>query len=324
MSTDQVGKTETKQDAFSEKFHSFAENSQLTITTAAFGLGKNEDANLVSYDDASWRESLKEAFMSMQKEDTGKVVSVELVPWAENTDFQEHVELETTDLEDEEGAVEKKEGDEAKLEKSAKPAKKLLLYEKKQNITRNSEFLAEIEKVDRNLLNIFYKAQLCRKNIDGQWKEYEKDQSGAPKIGGKLVWKSTVWNGKRRIMNNRSGEDFIPIRYLDETLTPDYIEGLYQNQVQFMYGKGGSADKPTKDGAAACMRELLRGDGGKAIFSTSYRFIPACKALEKQMMHLENPVVEDFCMPRLEGSVTTLEDLEKAERNKNKASFEVC
>ena len=32
------------------------------------------------------------------------------------------------------------------------------------------QFIIEIDRVDRNLMNMYYKARLCRRNIDMNWK----------------------------------------------------------------------------------------------------------------------------------------------------------
>ncbi|MBU3916184.1 hypothetical protein KKA14_11680 [bacterium] len=78
----------------SRDFRKKASSRKLTINVAAFGLGKNEEATLISYDIETFKDSIANAFISMQNPKTGKVSSIEVVPWVENTDFQALIKLE--------------------------------------------------------------------------------------------------------------------------------------------------------------------------------------------------------------------------------------
>ncbi len=260
--------SEEKEYKSSLKFNSEAKSKRLIITTAAFGLGKNERATLIAYDLETFRNSLADAFRSMQNPRTGKVSSIEVVPWVENTEFQALVELEK----EVEAPAEEKEG--------VKP-KTLLLYEKKYILNLNAEFLMEIERADRNMMNMYYKARLCRKNIDMNWSD-----------NGKLKAEFAT----RRIENHRTGDSML-LQDLDKGLTDEFIEGLIENEQKFMYGqvpgKGAKDQKP--GGATACINDILK----NGIFKVSYRNHPACVDLKKQMGNVENDMVNDHCMPVL-------------------------
>ncbi len=266
-------KTETsyeneKEYKNSVKFNSEAKSRRLIITTAAFGLGKNERATLIAYDLDTFRESLGDAFKSMQNPRTGKVSSIEVVPWVENTEFQANVQLEEETIAPEEGA------------EGAKP-RKLLLYEKKYILTLNAEFLMEVERADRNLMNMYYKARLCRKNIDMNWSN-----------NGKLKGEYSA----RKIENHRTGDSML-LGDLDKALSEEFIQGLIESEQIFMYGtvpgKGKADQKP--GGATACINDIM----SKGIFKTSYRNHPSCEALKQKMGDVENDMINDYCMPVL-------------------------
>ena len=56
-----------------------ASKRNLIIRTTAFGMGKNQSASLISYDLKSFKTAIRDAFISMQNEDVGKVASIEIV-----------------------------------------------------------------------------------------------------------------------------------------------------------------------------------------------------------------------------------------------------
>src|SRR6185369_5571484 len=90
------------------------------------------------------------AFISMQNPLTGRVTSIEVVPWVENTAFQTKLNMTGTDM------------------ISGKPVP---LYEKKDILTMNGEFLAEMERAARARLNAYYTARMCKTSIMAQWSQ---------------------------------------------------------------------------------------------------------------------------------------------------------
>ena len=71
-----------------------AGEKKLSIIARAYGLGKNEGASLISYDIETFKAAVKDAFISMQNPMTGKITTMEIVPWVENTEFQSMIALE--------------------------------------------------------------------------------------------------------------------------------------------------------------------------------------------------------------------------------------
>lgn len=186
-------------------FESMARKKRLTITTKAWGLGKNENATLIAYDLPTYKAAIKDAFMSMQDAMTGRVTTMEIVPWVENAEFQNFIKLEE-DMEDEKG-------------------KKLLLFEKKHILNLNAEFLARIDRTARVLTDLYYKALICRNIIDSNWKREAKFMPGLEDAD---------------IQNNRYPKT-IKIAELDKELSPEAIEKLYSDEEDFMYGSDGAA-----------------------------------------------------------------------------------
>lgn len=118
---------------------------------------------LKEYDIESFKNAIKDAFISIQNPRTGKVISIEVVPWSENTEFQSLLGLEKKTV-----GYAVKSGEDGQELAAGNP---LNLYEKKYNLNQNAEFLAEIERSDRALMNIYYKAKICRKYVDTNWKK---------------------------------------------------------------------------------------------------------------------------------------------------------
>jgi hypothetical protein len=273
----QLTSSEKKSLELQEKFSEEASSKHLTITTMAFGLGKDKKATLISYDIDTFKNAIKDAFMSMQNPRTGKVSSIEVIPWVENTQFQTLIGLEKSEdeyevLKDDKGNV--------IMDSLGNPRKKLkpklTLYEKKHFLTTNAEFLMEIERVDRNLMNMYYKAKLCRKNIDMQWKS-----------GGKL---KKEYAGSL-VQNNREPDETMSLSDLDKKLTPETINGIYALERKFMYGE----DLNKQGGASACIRKIME----EGIFKKSYRDIAECQDIIEKMGEVQDEVIEYYCLPML-------------------------
>lgn len=250
-----------------DKLQKATTDRKLTITASAFGLGKNKNASLISYDIATFKAAIRDAFLSMQNPKTGKVTRIEVIPWVENTDFQSLIKL---DSKPEEVKTVTIEGKEVKKE-----VKKLLLYEKKKILNENAEFLAEVDRADRNMLNIYYKARLCRQQIDNKFKKEKK------------IRKDYV---KRYVRNNRYEKAGIQLTALDKALSSENIKALLKNHREFMYGGGNWGG-----GAAACMNQIMK----QGIFRVSFRDIPGCMTLQEKLASAEDELIENHCMPKL-------------------------
>ncbi len=222
---------------------------KLMITTNAIGLGKNESASLVSYDIESFKKSIKEAFISMQDPNTGKVTTMEIVPWVENIEFQKLVKLEETYNDPDTG-------------------KPMLNYKKKHILNGNGEYLALIERADRNMMNTFYKAKICKQTIDASWA-----------AEGKLL----PAYAEVKIRNNKTPTKTMLLKDLYEKhLKEETISGLLDIEDKFMKEKG-----------QKCIDKLL--DSG--MFKKSWRKIPECWNIRGEMSGVISETIDDYCMP---------------------------
>ena len=283
---EQQGGDQVTVSKLDQEFNAKSSKLNLTITSAAFGLGKNDKATLVAYDFDTFKNSIKDAFLSMQNPQTGKVTSVEVVPWVENTEFQSRAKLESDTTPQREPVVDQNGA--PVLDKDGNPTyqegAQLLLFEKKFILTSNAEFLAEVERVNRGLLNNYYKARLCRKQIKANW----TDKDGNLKAE----------YANQKLLNNRTGETTYTVKdFLDKVLTQDSINKMKADQTKFMYGaEKRTAQNPTA-GASACMRRMFRG----RMFRVLYEDIKPCQDLVGQMGVTQFEIINDHCMPRLMG-----------------------
>jgi hypothetical protein len=224
---------------------------KLTITTHAFGLGKDEEAALISYDIETFKYAIQNAFYSMQNPMTGKVTSVEIVPWVENVEFQSYVDLDKEVTDPDTG-------------------KTMLLYKKKQVLIKNSEYLAEIEKADRNMMNLYYKSKICRQTVDANW---AKD--------GKLL---PEYQGTKISNNNKPRQTMLLKTLYEKHLTNAAIQKLLEDEEKFMVTK-----------AQKCIDKLLE----SGMFQTSWLKMPECNAIKGDLSAVGNDVIEEYCMPTL-------------------------
>jgi hypothetical protein len=240
----------------SNKFAEEASSKFLTIQTTARGLGKDEKANLIAYDLTSFRAAVTNSFIAMQQDDTGMVSSMEVVPWVENAEFQRVLTLD----------------DQAK-DASGKAVSK---YAQKRILNQNGEFLAEVDRVARAKLNVFYKAKQCRSQIDLDYKTPDGSALRAE------------WAEKRSV-NHRSGQT-IPLSDLDQAVSKANIDKLYQEHEEFLYGDG-SGDT----GAVACVTQLLE----SGITSRRYREFKACGVAEQSFGVISGRLPDEHCMPKV-------------------------
>jgi len=237
----------------SASFRNMASERKLIINTRAWGLGKNEGATLISYDIDTFKAAIKDAFISMQNPMTGKITSMEVVPWVEYTGFQDAVVLEETD------------GSEDALVKEKVPN-----YRKKDVLNQNAEFLGEIQKSDRNRINNYYTAKICKETINADYKSEGRFIEGFE--SAKLV----------NLRTGRPGE--VILGELDRILSDAFIEGLLTERDAFMYG-----DK----GAQKCMDKMF----GEDMFRKRWSDYSECTGIRSGFVTIVNSKVFDYCMP---------------------------
>ncbi len=248
-----AGENAELESQISNSFTSMSRKKKLTITTKAWGLGKNKNATLIAYDLDSYKAAIKDAFVSMQDPMTGRVSTMEVVPWVENAEFQNLIRLEED--------TDKTSGE------------KTLLFEKKHTLNLNAEFLSQIDRTNRNMMDIYYKAMICRQTIDSRWK---RDNQFIPEVTGASV-------------QNNKNENTITLEDLYSHLSDDKINSLLIAENEFLYGVDG------KSGARECMNKMME----VGIFKKTWMEIDPCKELQKKFITNVNEIIDDYCMPKL-------------------------
>ena len=252
------------------------QSRQLTIRTRGWGLGKNEDASLISYDIQSFKAAIKQAFISMQNPLTGRVTSMEVVPWVENTEFQRNVNIRANDQVD---GIE------------------VPLYEKKDILNQNAEFMTEAQRSARARLNIYYKARVCKNQIKASY--YRQ---------GKLAKEFA----NIKVRNLRTGETNVTVKQLDAALKDSAIQKLWTDYQNFMYKGGNNVAKCLGDLMADPDENSLRAraakasDGkerpqgsGRGLYLKRFTEHKSCQAIEKDFAAQLAAVIDDHCMPEL-------------------------
>jgi hypothetical protein len=148
--------------------------SNMQISTKAIGLGKQSGTMLISYDISGYKKAVESAFKATLPDNVGKVTAIEVVPWVENTEFQSLFKLEEKTV----PAFDKFGFPDMDLTDPAQPVqktKKVMPYEQKRILQSNAEFLAMADRAARAKLNVFYKAKMCRAQIDADYMEQDKD-----------------------------------------------------------------------------------------------------------------------------------------------------
>lgn len=259
--------------AFSKR----ASEANLTITTRGWGLGKNKNASLISYDLDSFKAAVKDAFISMQNPLTGRITSMEVIPWVENTDFQERLDLNSRDVVS--GRV-------------------VPLYEKKDILSMNGEFLTEMERSSRMRLASYYQAKTCNTTLAARFTS-----------DGKTLLPSYK---DAKLKNHRIGPDDkapITLASLQKAVDDGAQTALWNEYKGFSYSNSPSMakciDKLFADPNVAVTQAAAAAAGaapgpdqgiGRGIFLRRYLDVPECTALQAQFVPARQQF-EDYCMP---------------------------
>jgi len=252
--------TDAKDD-LKYKFDQQAVERNLKIYSRAIGLGKSQGDSLLPTDLDTFKTTLNGAFISTQDELTGRIVSMEVVPWVENPMFQSLLNANY-----------------AESDTGAGNGNEVNLFEKKLIMNENAEFFMEITRTDRSLLNNYHKSKVCRATIDQSFKS-----------GGEL--REEYKNDGA--INHKTGAT-IPLEQLDRALSPAVISALYREREEFMFGKKEAPSGSVS--AVACLTEIMK----RGITKKTYREIAVCQGLQKNMKPvILNPIIDDYCMPVL-------------------------
>ena len=321
-SSGQSRSSESSSNRQAQQDSSTMSKSDLRITMRGIGLGKNESGSLIATNIEEFREALKDAFLSMQKPNTGRVTSVELAAWAENSEFQANLNMREKDL---------------------VSGKSIPLYSKKDILTFNAEFLAEMNRSLRQRITTYYSARNC----NAQLKSLKKEKNGGKKIltnlieqrPGKTVdmlLKDELSDTKVQNLFNKDYLGFLtgnPVKSdtdftMDDTPpSPSSYEGCVDSILRGKEVKGQDAVKDPTDSlrmspemiarlpekeqervkkaqelrAKKTAIELQARQAGAGIFLRRWVNYKGCKDLQSKFIGEPQPMVDAYCMPTWSG-----------------------
>ena len=228
----------TRQD---RDFEQEVEERALRINLQAIGLGKGKFVDLLPTDLSDFKETIEGAIKLMQDPNSGVITSMEIVPWFENVQFQNSL-----NLDDEE---------------------ELLRFRQRKNLEQNSGVISEIERIDRVQMNQYYKGLNCLRVL----KEDYPIGDGEFQYNPKQTW---FYNHA----NKTNKELYKNLETLLQHINSESVEQLYQDNQEFLHGKddkGGAltcVDKIYKKGITEVnYREI---DECRNIMNTQIRQVP--------------------------------------------------
>ncbi len=239
----------------SGEFHSEVSDKQLSIVVWAQGLGKNELADIIPTDIDSFKSSVKQAIRTMQDPDSGRVTSIEVVPWVENTEFQTLVEPDSNENLD---------------------------IKKKLTILANSELVAELSRIDRDLFSQYQKASLCRNTL----KENFIDVTAPYSYDEDKVFFRDITNPTNEIS----------LKQFSATLSEENVAAYLVAANKFNYGTDNVPDGTTSltTGAVHCIDQIH--DGG--IDEVHYSSFQSCNDARVKTV-TQAIFLDKYCLPSL-------------------------
>lgn len=272
--------------------------TNMKIYARGEGLGFSGDSQLVSFTIPEFRNAMKAAFSSMQRVSTGRVTSVEIVPWTENVGFQALLKIQDDSAS----------GDE----------KKMPLFRKKDILISNGEYLATLHRSLQYRKARYFLARSCQADIASQdWPEWGILKNHVSAGPGRTV------GAMRSILDSQNIESILRKQgYFD------FLE-LYEKCVEKILSGNEGAVKQLEESdriaasearkeekATGVSNELRRMERGKALYLFRYNEYPECEQIELAM-----PVFPGYdsiianCAPELWGHPSELDssDLENTE-----------
>ena len=294
MSVKVMGPPVDKTDFKKEESMSTLNSAKLTIIASGKGIGKEGTRNLIAFDIATFRKSLKEAFLAMQNPRTGRVTSVEIVPWVENVQVQALLKI------DAEASVGKK---------------RIPLYKKKDLLTYNGEYLAELHRSLQFRKARYYLAQSCLEAFqETEMPDWKIVRNHTSRYAGRTVkaMKKLLNKDKiKRILWEKSYLDYLELygKCVEKMLNgPDRFSG--QATVEGLERAGGSARKQLekqKTLATGRGQKERRLEAGKALYLFRYTDYPECTQIDLAPVPFEEySSIINCCQPEAWGSPTDL------------------
>jgi hypothetical protein len=202
------------------KFEEESKSHDLKIVSKAIGLLVQQTAKLLPTDLASYKESLKAAFLAAQNDFVGRITAIEITPWMTNPSVL--ALLDTTA---------------PAPSPESTPAEKTpcLCYARKQLLADNAEFYIAMSAQVNEARQTLHMARVCRADLERRV------------LNGDAIPPALA---KAKLINHRTGEETL-LAPLVEALTPANIDKLDAAVDEFENGKNGVAE---------CIKELEQGN----------------------------------------------------------------
>ncbi len=180
-----------------DRFAYSAHRKNLQVVARSLGLVGSKE-NLIALDMNTYKKVIVAAFRSTQDERVGRILSIEMEPWIDNTLFQSLLNLKEV----------------------YRDGRKILPFEQRIILNQNADFYTKINHTALRLKDRAQKALLCRRFIDKNFKK-----------GGRIIPKYD----NRRVLNQRTGRT-ASVKGLERALSAKTIKKVIQAERNFVHG----------------------------------------------------------------------------------------
>jgi len=195
----QGGGTSAAEQEADRKFAEQARTRDLRVVTRSIGLAARKSANMLPFDLASYKQSVKEAFTAAQEPLAGRVVAMEVMPWLSNTRVLVSLDLAA-----------------AGIEKDS-------WIQRKRILADNAEFYIELSRALDGASSQVHRAEACRRELDERVVE-----------GGRLKPRYA----RARVTSHRTGAP-IALSVLLDALSNDNIDAMRAAVLTWRNGRDG-------------------------------------------------------------------------------------
>ena len=266
-------------------------NTSMRIYARGEGLGHAGDSQLISFSIPEFRQALKDAFLSMQTISTGRVTSVEVVPWTENLGFQSLLQIQ----DDSPGGAEPK----------------MPLFRKKDILIANGEYLATLHRSLAHRKARYFLARSCEADVQSKdWPDWAILRNHFSSGPGRTVGAMRKILNRRtidRVLKRKGYFDFLELyqKCVDKILSGDR-NAVAKLENSDRIATRAARQKAKETGVSVEQRRMER---GKALYLFRYTGYPECAKLEVAMPPFPGyDSIRTNCSPELWGHPTDLDE----------------
>ncbi len=180
-------------------FQQEIEKRVLRINVQAIGLGKGELVNLIPTDLSDFKKTITGAVKLMQDPNSGVITSVEITPWAENTEFQVYMQSGNSNND--------------------------LRFRERRNLEENSSIISEINRISQYQLDQYAKAQSCYRIL----KENFPIGTGEFQYNAK---KTFFYD----LANKTNTKQYKTLEVLLRNINQTSVDNVYKDNEKFLFG----------------------------------------------------------------------------------------